>query len=113
MRRASCAAAIVSAVVLLLPEGAHPAPDDTKFCASLDETTAMAAPECVRWYFACNLGASNAKPPFDRLKALSTFRTVEMKCEHFSYVEAWAALQAHLQTVQLPLLHIDTNGQKN
>lgn len=84
--------------------GAQPAPS---FCGSLNEKTAATSPECVRWHFACDIGkpAQNPAPPVsyipyqDRMRLLVelTFKRAEVACERFSYVEAWAALQAHLR----------------
>lgn len=95
---------IASALTLFSPVLAAP---KTKFCASLDETTASSSLDCVRWYFACHMGAPspNPEPPYDqlpyperaRLRATATFLVAETTCKHFSYAEAWSALQAHMQ----------------
>jgi hypothetical protein len=79
-------------------------PTASKFCASMDEGAARASSECVRWYFACRLTfpAGPAKPPFDRITVEERYqislnailRLAETGCDHFSYVEAWAAMQA-------------------
>jgi hypothetical protein len=87
-------------------------PSASKFCVSLDEVSARSSAECVRWYFACRLSYPSgvAKPPYDhlsyetryRLAIDATLRITETACDHFSYVEAWAAIQSKTFSKQGP-----------
>jgi hypothetical protein len=99
----------LAAIAMIAPACAQ-SPQLSRFCANLDQNTAPASESCIRWYFACNMGtpASNPKPPSDQLTYLTryrllvhaTLRLVETRCERFSYIEAWAAMQAHLELSQ-------------
>jgi hypothetical protein len=104
-------AAVVFCVVTLSTARAEP-PTASKFCTSLDEVSARSSTECVRWYFACRLAYPSgvAKPPYDhlsyetryRLAIDATLRITETACDHFSYVEAWAAIQSKTFSKQGP-----------